>query len=439
MYCFKSTSKNRPGFTLVELLVVIAIIGILIALLLPAVQAAREAAKRMQCSNNLKQLGLAVHTFHDAQKRLPCYSDDPVFVGARITRFSYLYALFPFFEQAPAYDWLVSANGRRCDGGKTGNYRIESYECPFRPVGGCTHNHVDSPTTMRFPTFLCPSDSNAARHTPGASDEMIRSTKTSYRGVLGDIIGVIVPYGDPSSWMTGSPRTWLRIGPTYLANHGDEFMISNNPKSHAGPIDFAAITSGTSNTIAIMEGVIYDGASAGSGKKADIRANTFDSQVIAATYFMYTYMTGDQCLSVRGSGRKSHEDAVVLNGTDYQLGGRAFDISWGTYQTGIYTFLPPNSPSCGSNVYGAASASSEHTGGVNGVFMDGSVSFVSDTIQTKNLGVMGMYPSGYSRQNVPNQPYARDTGGTDAVAGRPVSYGVWAEMGAINSGMSVSF
>ena len=93
------------GFTLVELLVVIAIIGILIALLLPAVQAAREAARRMQCTNHLKQMGLAVHNFHDAQKGLPPIA---LYLDAA-TIFAFLY---PYTEQQALYDNMTSGTGR---------------------------------------------------------------------------------------------------------------------------------------------------------------------------------------------------------------------------------------------------------------------------------------------------------------------------------------
>jgi prepilin-type N-terminal cleavage/methylation domain-containing protein len=137
--------RSQRGFTLVELLVVIAIIGILVALLLPAVQAAREAARRLHCTNNMKQLGLAAHNFHDANNRLPPGYLGPVPAASNIYNdqcIGVLPFLLPYLEQQAVHD------------GITTNLRVEVRATPWV-------NDVGTWNTAQYKLgmFVCPSDS----------------------------------------------------------------------------------------------------------------------------------------------------------------------------------------------------------------------------------------------------------------------------------------
>ncbi len=124
--------RRRAAFTLVELLVVIAIIGILIALLLPAVQAAREAARRSQCSNNLKQIGVALHNYVDANKSLPFGS---IYFYASTPNI-WTVAILPFIEEQPLYD-QVNFNKSVFDpaNASVANYAVSTFICPSDPQG----------------------------------------------------------------------------------------------------------------------------------------------------------------------------------------------------------------------------------------------------------------------------------------------------------------
>ena len=143
--------RRWRGFTLVELLVVIAIIGILVALLLPAVQAAREAARRSQCSNNLKQLGLAFHNYHDTHKEVPARRLGNGYRGT----LGLGTMLLPFMEQGPLYD-DINPNLRGCQAPHP-----TPYDDPAKFGAGVPDSGRVAGDAMqtKVAAFLCPSDS----------------------------------------------------------------------------------------------------------------------------------------------------------------------------------------------------------------------------------------------------------------------------------------
>ena len=153
----KQRIRKDRGFTLVELLVVIAIIGILVALLLPAVQAAREAARKMSCGNNLKQLGIAMHNYHETYKTLPhngafswTRQSNNGYRWSNTQRGSVLVKLLPFIELDVIYNNL-DFESEAVTGLKTGPDRINPWWLQLNPTTGVMYR------AEIIPSFICPS------------------------------------------------------------------------------------------------------------------------------------------------------------------------------------------------------------------------------------------------------------------------------------------
>jgi len=391
--------RQKNAFTLVELLVVIAIIGMLIALLLPAVQAAREAARRMQCSNNIRQLTLALHTFHDTHSRLPSSSFDPIVVNFELRRAGFMGLLFPYIEQSALYSAIFQPLDRNApldtDAGDMRVYR--------KPSTGTLLN-----------ALLCPTDgvgrSRWSRQR-GSEFQMF----TNYRGSRGDLGGRCAwnydpdpdygGIGNPSNAyrsagnLANMPRSWLRSG---------------------GRGNFGVVTSGLSNTIAFSEGRI--------GPDSNTQRYT---EVMAHVPSAYNRIP-QECLNVRGPNGtfRNPNQATFAAGDNHWHGRRALG-NWPSMAQ-FYTLLPPNSPSCAENWdWDWTSASSFHPGGVNASFLDGAGRFIPDSIETRNMhrraAALGLNPD-----SPPDSPRDPDDNNL------PFSYGVWAELGAVNSTQSVS-
>lgn len=178
----------RRGFTLIELLVVIAIIAVLVALLLPAVQQAREAARRSQCKNNLKQIGLALHNYHDTVNTLPPgWIGDPT-GNNKGSRWGWGSMILPYLDQAPLYNGFASMTGTSPAGTAATGFSATMTSFPV-------------PNILQTPlaAFRCPSDTGATIVTTPLSNGYSFSGVTTqfgrsnYAGVVGSVVNGQIP------------------------------------------------------------------------------------------------------------------------------------------------------------------------------------------------------------------------------------------------------
>jgi prepilin-type N-terminal cleavage/methylation domain-containing protein/prepilin-type processing-associated H-X9-DG protein len=349
-------STRARGFTLIELLVVIAIIAVLIALLLPAVQSAREAARRTQCVNNMKQLGLAIMNFEGANKvyppdveaLLPIGTSDPdpnAQVAGPKTRAGWMELVLPFMEQSTIYNTL--------------NLSVSCFNTQNIPPaygGSGKYSGLNSAYSIAISAFICPSDPvpatinywNANWDTSGNGPEGYTPNpptqtwaRTDYFALCGFHCDLIAALGlDPNAQSDNSP----------LCNN-EPGVISSPGIKQGNPI--ASVTDGTSNTAMVGEmaarpvgynhsrqnyvdlntGRVVDGAiwpcQGGGGAWADP--------------FSYAHLAGSSPNGMRG-------------------------VAWGTCLVNCTT---------DNELY------SFHPGGVNLLFADGSVHFIKETIDKR--------------------------------------------------------
>lgn len=354
-------SRKNRGFTLIELLVVIAIIAVLIALLLPAVQQAREAARRSQCTNNLKQFGLALHNYHDVNNAFPprrggtneTIANDPNRQFANYVRLSAFVPLLPYYDQANVYNQI---QGPLTISGV--NFRTGG---PAAWYGG---SPAYPPWSTQIPMLLCPSD-----NVPVSG---FANARNSYALSLGD---------------------WIQ-------NHNSAPVKGRSIFGSQATVSMKDVLDGASNTVAMSERMW--GGNAGIGN-----ANGQDQRV--ATYVSISNLNTNpgQCKATASGGRYSTGQVKARFGALWTDGQAE--------RVGFTTVLGPNAPSCvndgdvnADSNGGVLSPSSRHAGGVNVVFVDGSVRFIGDGINTGNLA-------------------AAEAGSTTNVAS---PYGIWGALGS---------
>ena len=321
--------RRVAGFTLVELLVVIAIIGVLVALLLPAVQAAREAARRAQCKNNLKQMALGALNHADIQKHFPTggwgwfWAGDPDRGFGKDQPGGWIYNTLPFLEQAALHDQGKDGHpdvvtvGQRTTAVKTLSSPLDTITCPSRRPGGRTFPYNPQDTQGVF-----------------NSQKPTMVGKSDYAMNAGTVYVEIAAF--PATYAAAAGFTWLETQLSTSSPPQDPSLVLNGISFQRSQVSFRQITDGTSNTYMI-------------GEKALTSTN---------------YETGTDA-------GDNESWCTGFNNDNYRKTAN------GNY--GSLTSLTPllDAPEYPANVPGQNAFGSAHAGGVNMAYCDGSIHTVN--------------------------------------------------------------
>jgi prepilin-type N-terminal cleavage/methylation domain-containing protein len=332
--------KNRIAFTLVELLVVIAIIGVLVALLLPAVQAAREAARRMHCGNNLKQTGLALQNYHDVHKQFPYGA--LVTDGQRFTAPQWPYLLhyiLPYMEEQRLYD----------------DFRTMWKTTTPPYVTGATSVWPLTVRNKSVPAYLCPSDGLSEPTKAFISSASTTFDPNGVRLFVTNYLGFFsgVNDGDTHLDSTRSPAFDTARRAVFALNRGAKIK---------------QITDGTSKTLIVAEYL--------TGKTQDVRG------------YIYTNRAGCQYLYASRTPNSSAPDSLLDHNSFCQ----------GFKQNHPELNLPCAPGPTDGNVIASRS---RHPGGVHGLLRDGSVRLFTDEIDARLWQSMAWIADGGPQSPIP--------------------------------------
>jgi hypothetical protein len=436
----------------------------LIALLLPAVQSARESARRLKCQNNLRQLALTAHNFHDANGYLPP-GNSPIHRGWADSvpnrgAFSSFVFMLPYMEQSALYevnfyDWLQNFGSIGWSGTDSAKYTI-----PF--LIDSTRRNLWFPTRFRYDTYLdtmaCPSETGGQRvfeagwRCGGGNPDATRlgiCVRGSYCVSSGDYMGLNGgSYGDLGNLIT---KATLSRGPILITGANSNIRNTAMWSGYTGRT-FDAIGDGASNTILMSERVHIQTRRNGNGNAtthpptSTSRVNTrwFINGTFGITTTGFNWGSGSPFLFENNSAMMNPSECYAMslltteqvnttyynnlaNNVGEETGTSSHWASGSRLDTWCDTILPPNSSICIQSIagtgrlrefcFGYLPPSSYHTGGVNVAVTDASVRFVNDNVNSGDL----------------TQPQRAWNSNQQS------PYGVWGALGSANGGETASF